>query len=287
MLRARVVLTVALLAAVLAEPAVSRADEPIESGIRSPFRVHLDLDLALIAGVGGIWGAAVLIDDRVVDDACIGCAPRELGPSDQEVVHKYSLEAGAASDVFVYALMAAPFVLDLIDVAASDDPDALGTWSTDALVLLQTMLVSGMVNQLFKMGVQRPRPFTHNLGALESDYESTDATMSFYSGHTSMAFTAAVAYSYLFQARHPDSPWVLPVWITSLGLAGTVGVLRVEAGKHFWTDVAAGAIAGAAIGYLVPALHTRDPYEIGDVTFRLGASSSEYGAPMLTLGGTF
>ena len=35
-------------------------------------------------------------------------------------------------------------------------------------------------------------------------------------------------------------------------------VLRVEAGKHFWTDVIAGSIAGSSIGVLVPTLHRSD-----------------------------
>lgn len=37
--------------------------------------------------------------------------------------------------------------------------------------------------------------------------------------------------------------------------ADVTGVARVEAGKHFWTDVLAGAAVGAAVGLLVPVLH--------------------------------
>jgi undecaprenyl-diphosphatase len=81
--------------------------------------------------------------------------------------------------------------------------------------------------------------------------------MSFFSGHTSLAFSMATAYSYLFARRHPDSPLVVPVWLGAHLLAGTTAVLRVEAGQHFWTDVLAGAAVGSAIGYLVPWLHTR------------------------------
>jgi membrane-associated phospholipid phosphatase len=38
-------------------------------------------------------------------------------------------------------------------------------------------------------------------------------------------------------------------------VAAGVGVLRVVAGKHYPTDVLAGAAAGALIGWAVPALH--------------------------------
>jgi membrane-associated phospholipid phosphatase len=38
-------------------------------------------------------------------------------------------------------------------------------------------------------------------------------------------------------------------------LAGATSDLRVRAGKHFYSDVLAGAAIGAGVGVLVPALH--------------------------------
>src|SRR2546423_585667 len=46
---------------------------------------------------------------------------------------------------------------------------------------------------------------------------------------------------------------LLPAGLAALG----VGLLRVLAGRHFPTDVLAGAAAGAAIGLTVPRLHRR------------------------------
>jgi membrane-associated phospholipid phosphatase len=54
---------------------------------------------------------------------------------------------------------------------------------------------------------------------------------------------------------------VLPLWLGSEALAATTAVLRVEAGKHFWSDVAVGALVGSAVGYLVPQLHLRQQRE--------------------------
>ena len=41
-------------------------------------------------------------------------------------------------------------------------------------------------------------------------------------------------------------------------LIATIGVLRTEAGEHFYTDVIAGAALGVLVGLLVPWLHERD-----------------------------
>jgi membrane-associated phospholipid phosphatase len=88
--------------------------------------------------------------------------------------------------------------------------------------------------------------------------------LSFYSGHTSTAFAMATAYGYLFTARHPRSKWIAPVWILGYAYASTTGVLRVAAGKHFWSDVIVGAIAGTAVGLAIPAAHrlTKTPIRV-------------------------
>ncbi len=106
-----------------------------------------------------------------------------------------------------------------------------------------------------KFAVRRPRPYSYDPDTTVGDPTAEEARLSFFSGHTSTTFALATAYAYLFQVRHPRSRWVAPVWVLGLSLASVTGVARVEAGKHFWTDVLAGAAVGAAVGLLVPVLH--------------------------------
>ena len=70
---------------------------------------------------------------------------------------------------------------------------------------------------------------------------------SFPSGHTSASFAAAATL-------HQRYGWKIGVPATAL--AGLVGVARVEARKHFWHDVVAGAAIGEAAGFLIT--HRRD-----------------------------
>jgi membrane-associated phospholipid phosphatase len=51
-------------------------------------------------------------------------------------------------------------------------------------------------------------------------------------------------------------------------------VLRVQAGRHFWTDVLTGALAGSLIGYLVPAWHRAAPAsaEAAETSLRVGVA---------------
>ena len=41
-----------------------------------------------------------------------------------------------------------------------------------------------------------------------------------------------------------------------LPLATSVALLKIKAGYHYPTDVAAGALVGSALGVLVPVLHS-------------------------------
>ena len=113
-----------------------------------------------------------------------------------------------------------------------------------------------MAFNLAKFTVRRPRPYAYG-PAYEPDQDhGNNASLSFFSGHTSLAFSMATSYSYLFSKRHPDSPLVIPVWIGTHALAATTAGLRVGAGKHFWSDIVVGAAVGSLIGYMVPYLHT-------------------------------
>jgi len=104
--------------------------------------------------------------------------------------------------------------------------------------------------------IRRKRPvlYTSGAAAAVADRENQESLPS---GHASLAFAAATSYLVLARRQH------LPHRTRNAILlyAGAVGVsaLRVAAGKHFPTDVAAGAALGSGIGWLVATIHPRVP----------------------------
>lgn len=88
----------------------------------------------------------------------------------------------------------------------------------------------------------RSRPFT-NEGT--HDFKPMHGGKSFPSGHTTQAFALASVIS-----AHADQPWVSCV---SYGLAGMVGLSRVEQRQHFMSDVVMGALIGTYVGRTVVA----------------------------------
>lgn len=88
----------------------------------------------------------------------------------------------------------------------------------------------------FKVLVRRRRPDLSDL-------------LSFPSGHTSMAFCAATLI-----ARDAGPALGVPAY----GVAFLTGFSRVESGRHFVSDVLAGAALGTAVATAVDALHFGD-----------------------------
>ncbi len=108
---------------------------------------------------------------------------------------------------------------------------------TVALDGLSASVISALVTSSIKGIVGRTRPSSglgpHHFSPLQGDY-------SFPSGHATGAFTFASVI-----ASHYDSFWVDAA---AYGVAGLVGVARIQQDAHWASDVVAGGLIGGLIG---------------------------------------
>jgi membrane-associated phospholipid phosphatase len=156
--------------------------------------------------------------------------------------------AARASDATLAASFAYPYGVAL----------GAGGEGRDLLVVSGSLLATAALTDAAKRFFNRPRPYAHfcEPGRRE-DLERTSAHLSFFSGHTSVAFAGAVTAGSLARYRGlRNEGWV---WAAGLTMAATTGVLRVVADEHHATDVAAGAATGALMGWLLPRLHRPEP----------------------------
>jgi membrane-associated phospholipid phosphatase len=213
----------------------------------SPFSLDLTVD---VPAFGLALAGSSIAFVELPDPPCLPvCSPDSINDLDRSVIGNYSERIHTIADVAVLSIAVAPLVLDLADSRGDG-------WIEDAVVYAQTLLVAQAATQLTKVAVRRNAPFVYDPDVPEDiKRESADAPRSFFSGHTATAFAAATAYSTLFALRHEEGIWKWLVLGASLALASTVGILKVQAGYHFWTDIAAGALAGSSIGVLIPLLH--------------------------------
>lgn len=179
-----------------------------------------------------------------------GCDPREVPWFDRWAIGQGSRTAALLSDSLIVAVP-----LAALSIAFAEE-QGRPFWQ-DTAVILEAYALNALIVSIVKYAVRRPRPYVYDPGQPPEARNTTDAQLSFYSGHTATTFAAAVGFSEVFRRRH-DGIAVPIYYAGSVALASLTGFLRILAGKHFLTDVLAGAIVGTSLGILIPALHVRD-----------------------------
>ena len=205
------------------------------------------VDAPIIAVLAMEDGGAWALDRKYRHDDPCPCDPKALPWIERVAITSHDHASGEASNWLQYASIGAAPLL-----AALTDPGTPRDRVESGLIAVEAMALAGSTTQLVKSAVRRPRPHAWGDQATPPfDYHS------FPSGHATAAFSAAASLTTLYALRHPHARATR--WIAAGGfvVASATGLLRVTAGKHFPSDVAAGALIGSAIGVGVPLLHTQ------------------------------
>jgi membrane-associated phospholipid phosphatase len=183
------------------------------------------------------------------DEPAAAAEPRLYFGALDELSHDdFSRSASRASDVLLAVSLATPIVLDL----ARDDAGHGYRLATYGGGVLGSGVVAGVMKEIWR----RPRPYNFHRSPGVKSYARAagkDATVSFPSGHTALAFAAAAAGGWTYAADNDDTTARAAVWFGGATVAGATAVLRIRAGKHYPSDVAMGAVIGIA-GVAVPAI---------------------------------
>jgi membrane-associated phospholipid phosphatase len=190
------------------------------------------------------WSGGILFDDWV---------RRVLRLSSDNA----RVAAASVSNFLLYAMAALPFADAWLGAGLTHGrPDvALKLTLLDAEALLATTFATLGGQHL----TLRTRPFVTLCAHVPNSRECTDGSAqdtSFPSGHTSIAFTAAVLEC--VNHAHLDvnhDGWNGVACPVSMVAAGLTGLLRIASDRHYASDVIIGGLLGAGIGYLVPTLH--------------------------------
>lgn len=211
------------------------------------------VDIGLTAGLIAVGLIPPLLFDADEDQRW----DHEVFDFDERVRGRYSRGARRVSDATLIATVAAP----VIGLAGRQCFDR--EFGRSMLLYGETLAASFALTTITKLLVQRPRPFAYSTHPTVQGYAAEagdDLVYSFFSGHSSMAFAAAVSGSYLFASSVTGSSAGSRAargagWGLQLTLASFTAGLRVRGGAHYPTDVATGALVGVTVGLAVPLLH--------------------------------
>lgn len=114
------------------------------------------------------------------------------------------------------------------------------------------------ITNIVKSAVNRTRPYAYN----PEDYTNEERTdresrFSFFSGHTSATASLSFLWAKVMTDYHPHMAkgYKIGIWSFAALIPATTGFLRVQAGKHYPTDVITGYAVGAVTGWLIPEMH--------------------------------
>jgi membrane-associated phospholipid phosphatase len=249
-----------LIACALASLVVYGAPAAAAADRASPFRAELGFEWIVTANFA--LGSLAFEVGGWIPPSGPRTWANEPVPFDEGLRGTRSLCPDFVSDILLATTLAGPAAPVLFEHA----PDE--TTAQQATIYAETLAVVVFLNGVTKHIVQRPRPYVYTCGAdgallavkgSERPARTPDSQLSFYSGHSTASFAAAVAGSYLFALTSGDKAARAALWGTEVTLASATAALRVRAGMHFYSDVVVGAVAGIAAGVLVPWLHIANP----------------------------
>ncbi len=174
-------------------------------------------------------------------------SPNELWRMDRSFAGTYSRGYARFSDAAA-ALALAPALLGDAVLWGAGRSEA-GWMVADFLWLGEASLLVSGINLWVRSRRVHPRPLTFAEGAPTSERTAPEAGGSFFSGHATQGFLGAAYFTESMRLRHPREPWVMPVSALAYACAGAAAWGRVRAGKHYPSDVLAGAALGMAAGW--------------------------------------
>lgn len=238
--------------------APARADEGSDEGAgASPPRAEVDLgyhlgaDLAIVGASLGLVAAINLFE--LGPDQCRWCERSDLNRVDRWFRDRAKGLDGPAMEAVggITTLLVPITAIGLDALAARREGRDYGVVAVDSLIIVESMSVAMALTSIVKISAGRQRPYTLDWPESEVGGDP-EQNASFFSGHTSFAFSLAVsAGTVASMRRYRLAPWI---WATGLTLASVCSFARMGQDQHYFTDLVVGAAVGAAAGVAVPRL---------------------------------
>ena len=209
---------------------------------------------ALVSGAAVALFASPHVFDHASPPSTDAAPPRKLNGFDRSI-RKLALGRRSAAgrevlDKVSWATLTATVLAPVGLLAASDVPEK---WGRDLPVVMEATGLSLAISVAVKHVAHRSRPLDRSCRDDEEGPCRRDTRLSFYSGHASAAFAAAIATGSIADDHgFANRRWI---WGTQLTLATVTSVLRVMADQHYATDVLVGMATGGLVGWLVPKIH--------------------------------
>ncbi len=216
------------------------------------YKLRLSTEIPIVSLVAGTGISSLILYKKkqgLTQDQVNNLSALDVNKFDRYAIYRHSKPAAIASDVFQYTAMVSPAFL-FIDKKIRKD------WKTVLPMWIETFAITTTLTMFTKEIAKRNRPYVY------SDIDngsklSKNARSSFFSGHTSITAASTFFIAAVYTDYHPTSKFLPLIWTGAAIFPALTAITRVEAGKHYWTDVMVGYAVGALVGGLTPYIHRR------------------------------
>ena len=221
---------------------------------RPSYKLDFENDFPVTLAAGGMFGIGMFLYSRMNTPETMKDKD-DLLPWDKPLAGRYSESADLASDIgSVFAI--APLVVG--GIAWHDGSSTGGEFATFTLMFFQASGIGNGLNLAMRSLEIWPRPDMYSEsgeGRKKAENAKSEAYGSFFSGHTTAAFTVATFTDQWFRTAYPNSPYKGIMRASAYSLATLESVLRIAAGKHYFTDVLVGALVGTGVSIGILEMH--------------------------------
>ena len=228
---------------------------------RPTYKLNFENDFPVTLAAGGMFGIGMFLYSRMNTPETMKDKD-DLLPWDKPLAGRYSENADKASDYGSF-LAIAPLVVG--GIAWHDGSSTGGEFATFTVMFLQAIGIGNGINLAMRSLEIWPRPYMYSPStssgtdnsdrAEKAENAKSEAYGSFFSGHATAAFTVATFTDQWFRTAYPNSPYKGIMRASAYSLATLESVLRIAAGKHYFSDVVVGALVGTGVSIGILEMH--------------------------------
>ncbi len=208
------------------------------------------LDLTLVLAGSSLAGAGLLAASGVPpvsDDERTALQTRDLPPVDRVLIFPDNPLLGTVSDLVAYSQALVPIGAAAVGLRTQNAQDLLARH-------FQVLSITYGTSYLLKAAFWRARPFLYFPEVPANRALDPGGAHSFPSSHVAIAFASAAFISTVANDYWAPGYTTL-LTVASYSMASMSAILRIASGRHFVSDVLAGALIGVLIGWGIPTAH--------------------------------
>jgi membrane-associated phospholipid phosphatase len=208
------------------------------------------MDLFVTAATGYVDLMAELeLNQELAAAKCRWCTPPNFDEDAREALKWKNTKAAATTGTLAGFVVTPITAIGLTSLSALNDGRE-DEAPLDALLIAESATTAIALTEVAKQTFARARPAVYYHSDEWQGYSARERNVSFFSGHSSLAFSLAVSAGTVSSMRgYRLAPLV---WAVGLPIAAFTAYSRIAADAHYLSDVVVGSVVGAGVGFVVP-----------------------------------